>query len=68
MIKLDNALAGSIEKYRRKRRHADTNSAVQALIRLGLFYDAAPIGSVIIRRDDGANYETAPTANEEIEF
>lgn len=50
-LSCNDDLSRRIEKYRCKQKHPSTDSAVQALIRLGLFYQAAPTGSVIIRRD-----------------
>jgi hypothetical protein len=42
-----------IERYQRKRGLASIGDAIESLVTLGLFTDAMPDGSTLVRRDGG---------------
>ena len=64
-IELRSALIERIERYRHKRGVASINDAVEALIRIGLFIDAAPDGAVLMRRDERSELQSPETGSDD---
>jgi hypothetical protein len=68
-IEVQAALIERVNRYCAKRGVSSINDAAEALINIGLFIDAAPNGSVLVRRDDERGRSIPDIgSNDDIEF